>query len=47
MMVYLTNALFRVCYAGASDGYASFGRERLVGLREENVQEGDFECWLG
>lgn len=46
-MVYRINALFQVCYAGASDGYASFGRDRLVGLREENVPKGDFESWLG
>ncbi len=46
-MVYRTNALFQVSYADASDVYASFGRDRLIGLREENVPEGDFESWLG
>jgi len=46
-MVYRTNALFQVSYAGASDGYASFGRDRLMGLREEKVPEGDCESWLG
>ncbi len=47
MIVYRTNALSQVSYAGASDGYASFGRDRLMGLREENVPKGDFESWLG
>lgn len=47
MMVYRINALSHVSYADASDEYASFGRDRLVGLREKNVPKGDFESWLG
>jgi len=47
MVIYRANALSHVSHAGASDGHASFGRDRLIGLREENVPGGDGESWLG